>query len=73
MTRIGRFVALIGAAVLGLLVTLAVLLVFRAIVPDPPLAVAWVVFVAALALFGVTTAAFYTWTVDGRFVRSRRD
>jgi hypothetical protein len=73
VTRLGRFVAVIAAAVVGLLVTLGALLVFRLVVPDSPLAVSWVVFFLALALFGVTTAGCYTRVVDGRIVRARRD
>jgi drug/metabolite transporter (DMT)-like permease len=71
MTRIGRFVAGVGAALLGLVVMGAFLFVFHAIDRHPSPTVAMIRFIAALAIFGCTAAAFYTWAVDGPFVRRR--
>ena len=67
MTRIGRFVALVGSITVGLGFTAACWMAFRAVLPSLVL----VGFLLVPALFGVTTGALFTWTVDGPFVRAR--
>jgi hypothetical protein len=72
MTRIGRIVAGVGAVVGGLVALVVTTIALHALTPDPR---AWVALAEGLlgfVVFGVTTAALYTWTVDGPFVRSRR-
>ena len=72
MTGIGRFVAGVGAVVLGLVATVAYFVVVNALGLEP--GSVWLIALVLLgfAVFGLVTAALYTWSVDGRFVRSRR-
>ena len=68
MTRTGRFVAGVGAVVLGVVAVVLVQVVMSAVGLDQW----WLVGVASLVAFGLTVAALYTWAVDGPFVRSHR-
>jgi hypothetical protein len=72
MTRIGRFVAGVGATVLGLVVTAAYFVAVIAI--DPEAGTVWAILLglAGFAVFGVVTPALSTWAVDGPFVRRRQ-
>ena len=70
VTRIGRFVAGVGAAVLGLVVTVAYFWALDAFGPEPGSVGAILLFVAGFAIFGIVAAALYTWAVNGPFVRS---
>lgn len=66
MTRIGRFVALVGSITIAFIVTIPCWVLLRALPGS------WIVAVLVIpAVFGVTTGALYTWTVDGAFVRTR--
>ena len=65
MTRMGRCVAAMGSVVLGLVAVAVFQLGLSAIAPGTW----WLV--GSLVVFGLTVGACHTWTVDGRFVRSR--
>jgi hypothetical protein len=69
VTRTGRFVAAVGATALGVLAVAVYSLSLGQVMPDGG-GVAFTVAsgLVACALFGVVTAAFYTWTVDNPFV-----
>ena len=71
MTRIGRFVAGVGATVIGLVVTTCYYLAVARIDPEPGTVWAILLGLAGFAVFGVVTAALYTWAVNGPFVRRR--
>jgi hypothetical protein len=72
VTRTGRLVAGLGASVLGLLALGSYVLLLGVIAPDGGIVLALMSGVMGCIVFGVVTAAFYTWTVDGRFVLARR-
>ena len=69
--RTGRFVASVGAVVLGLLALGMYGLLLSVVAPGGGVVLALACGILGCAVFGVVTAAFYTWTVDGQFVLSR--
>lgn len=70
MTRIGRFVALVGSVVIGIAVAAALAFLRTSVAPDSSV-LAWIWLLVVPAAFGLTVAACYTWTVDGP-IRWRR-
>ena len=71
MTRIGRFVAALGAVAFGLVLTAAYWIVVDLVAPGRTFVLAAITWLVGAALFGVAVGAMYTWTVDGAFVFRR--
>ena len=69
--RMSRFVAAVGAIVLGLIVTVAYFFALDRFGPEAGTVWAILFGIAGFAVFGVVTAALYTWAVNGPFVRRR--